>query len=500
MSTKRVSRGRGSTSTGEPSSSPSPANSRPGRRGNTRGRGPRGQPQPSERRERNRVWGKTPNAGVDQASMTKLFESQKQLNAALRRQARLAKLPVSEVRSTQAEQLRAVNEAILHASSSALGVKNPFSDRNLIDSQIKSEEMIRRSGAKQIGGAPMAKPSRPTKFLIKKHRKDRMEPISEMSYHPPHEKLLTIRGPLLRSYRRAVERGYKGPPGRWLRGTQALHLWGELLKKGFSLSPPGTVGMFHSRSPLRWAVTAHTGVRSELRRGFHGERIRPGIGNVPILRRQAASVKRLKLKDWPTCHDNGQVGLSWPTFPTLAESQEMLLRGKSPQVHRSIASTKLLSEHKVPTKQVKPGSAARAISKLLIGIRADIEVPRKFLAYFSYRWGFLILHRQAHLPAELVKFLSEIWKKDISGCFLRCLVRYNDALRRLPSSARWAIRGFYLGGVQRSVERSGTSKRTRPPRRIRNQVKQHWLQESRSKTPDQIPSSSDLSDDGVRLY
>jgi hypothetical protein len=451
-------------------------------------------------RDHCRVWGFTPHAGVDQSSMTRLFEMQNRLKADLRRQARLLKIDVAEVRSTQAEQLRMVNEAMLHASSSELGVENPFSVRNLTDAQLRTERMVRESGKKTIGGAPVAKPTRPSAFLIKKHRPDaKAQEDCPPRRLPPLEKCFTLKGPLLRDFSRAVSRGYKGPPNRWLRGPGAVAAWSRARKKISDLPHPREHGIFNPRSPLHWAVSSSSGMRQHnLRRGFRAERLNSDPTNFVVLCRQAASVKRLKLSDWPSLG----LGRSWPTFPTLNESWEMVVRGKYPANHTHSASgSEFLRPTKLPLKLVKPGSAARVVSKCVLGIRADVEVPRKFLAYFQYRWGFLILQRKWALPKELSAMLIALWKADITKMFLVCPIRYNDALRRIPSNAYYALNGFLPGSRQRTVAAHDTvpSKRKRPPRRERQLANSSVGSKITGKTCEITPSP-DKSDGGVRLF
>jgi len=123
----------------------------------------------------------------------------------------------------------------------------------------------------------------------------------------------------------------------------------------------------------------------------------------------------------------------------------MMRRGKFP-IHHKVDPVQqgFLAEHRIPRRQVKPGSAARTVSNLVIGVRADIEVPRKFLCHFRYRWGFLILKRSIRnvLPDDLVRLIVKIWKEDISGMFLRYPVRYREALRRIPTIEYYSMVGF----------------------------------------------------------
>lgn len=482
---------------GRKASSSSAANGCTENRGNTRNRRPRGHSHPAQSRSDRRVWGNAPHAEFTQSGLTKLFDAQKRLNAALRKQAKLAKLAVGEVRSTQAEQLRRVNEEILRVSSSGSGIVNPFSSRNLTHAQMLSEDMIKRSGKRVIKGASVTRPTQPSKFPIRKHRRDCTKTSEDAGRCPSPLECFTLRGPLLRDFSRAKERGYKGPASRWLLGSRAQTAIDRLREKGFTFLHPREVGMFHPQSPLHWAVSSHSSVQQHnLRHGFRGERLHSQPTNFVTLRRQAASVKRLKLSDWP-CSEQGR---SWPTFPTLNESWEMVARGKYLYDHTNNALlSKLLRETKRPTKLVKPGASERTIRRLLIGVRADVEVPRKFLCYFQYRWGFLILQRKHFLPKELIKFLADRWKKDFTRMFLVGPVRYNDALRRLSDSDHWALSGFVRGSVPKLVQNSRQRKRI--PRGARRELAKSTTHGSTitGKTSKGTPSP-DKSDGGVRLF
>jgi len=478
------------------------------RRGNTRRGGSRQRAiNPASSWEDRRVWGRAPpSADLTQSNLIRLFERQRLLKADLARQARLAKLDVSEVRSTQVEHLRQINQAILDGSASALGAQRSELERNLTDVQLLTEDMIRRSGKRTIGGepvTPLPKPSPPSTRRRVKIVPGPERPIRE----PPLEACFTLRGPLVSAFRRAKDRGFKGRAESWIQGSRAVCLTERLRRKGFTLPAPGKVDLFDPISPLYWAVNSRSGIAQHNRRtGFQSERLDRKPTDWVVLRRQAASVQRLRLSDWPRSpranRATGGLVRSWPTFPTLNESWEMMVRAKKPH-HIANDTTSLASSTKVPTKQVLPGSSARAVNRFLIGIRADIEVDKKFLSYFRYRWGFLILHRRGNLPRALVSKLTEVWKKDIFRTFLVMPIRYNDALRRMPASTNWSMRGFLSAGVSSEKlppSRSRAPKRKRPGKGARVKLRELRAAGLAEQCSVRGPPSSDKSDDsGVRL-
>jgi len=469
-------------------------------RGPTVTRGTRGrsrQPLSPEEVERRRVWGFTPNSGNSSNGMALLLERQTQLKAALSRQAKLSKIAVAEVRSTEVEQLRMVNQALLDVSSSVPGSVNPFRHRNLTDAQLRAESMVRRQGKRFRSREPVSrKAAQPSPNALRVRRKlaRQANVNNSQPYQARLEDCFSLRGVFARDFRRAKERGYRGSPSQWLGGPKSVQLYEKLTRTGLSCSPPERWDIFCPYSPLHWAVNSSSGMEEHnLRHGFQGERLRTKPTNFVVLRRQAASVKRLKLSDWP----RDERGRSWPNLPTLNESWEMVQRGKTPLDNLSIERPNLIRNFKIPTKQVKPGSSVRAVSKYVLGVRADIEVPKGLLGYFAYRWGFLILKRSGPLPGKLVKSITRIWKEDISGLFLRCHVRYNDALRRLPPSTLWVLRGFVPGGQTGLVNKKS---RARPNRNERHaKALPNRVRAGGSETSDRAPSS-DKSDGGVRLY
>jgi hypothetical protein len=465
--------------------------------GNSGTRPPKGDTSPTRGSGSSRVWGKTPHYKLDSAGLTALFERQVQLKAALSKQARLAKLDVSQVRSTEAEHLRRVNQAILDSSSGLAGFVNPFSQRNLIESQIVSERLIRGTGKNRLVQRNAERTGPVPSPMAGRLRGKRARPENNSrSVYANLEDSFCLRGPLLREFSRAKKRGYKGPPSRWLKGPQAVAAWRRLLDRGLTSVQPGHLSVFHRLCPLHYAVNAASCVETNLTTGFTGHKIRRQATNFVVLRRQAASVPRLKRRSWPC----GSHGGAWPTFPTLTESLEMAMRSERSYHHNVPLKPNIIRAERIPTRQILPGSSARAVSKLVLGIRADIEVPKGLLGYFRYRWGFLILHRKVTLPRRLCRWLVSQWKCDITRMFLRYPVRYNDALRRLPCTTLWVMRGFVPAGSQGdTLAALMKPARRRQPRNVRRGFEPSPQRRQADVNTSATTSSSDKSDDGVRL-
>lgn len=479
---------------GGPKSTSLPTNSRGHTKDNFRSGLGSSQPYSGKTGAGPRVWGYTPNTQGGQSGITELLSEQSRLNKRLFAQSKLVKLAVTEVRSTEAEHLRMVNQSLIDSSPRVDGLINPFLERNLTDAQRFSEDMVRRQGKRALTTPSVVKAvTKPSSNALRIRRN-----VTTVGEQPavviPPEDWFNLQGPLARYYRRKVERGYKGSPESWIRGPQAVSLAEKLSRKGFTLPPPERWDVFDPFSPLRWSLNKCP-VQSEqhVRTGFTGERIRRKATNVVVLRRQAASVTKLKLSEWPSASD----GQSWPNYPTLNESWIMMRRAKSP-IHHSVSLEDLgfTTTFKRRSRQVLPGMAAALITKNVIGVRADIEVPKKFLGYFRYRWGFLILNRyKRSLPPGLVKHLAKLWKEDISGMFLKYPLRYNDALRRMPSSTNFVLGGFVRASPPKSVNHRSRRRQGKDERLSSNRTQKLDLEDI---LQDRAPSS-DKSDDGVRL-
>jgi len=426
-----------------------------------------------------KVWGVTPRHFLNQDGLTRLFDEQKRLKAVLLKQSRLAKLAVSELRSTEVELLRRINEQIAHGFVTS-GEDNIFSARDLTPAQLRAESMLRRQGKRRITGTNDKAPSPGRMKGPSLRRALHMTQGQKFSaVCAPSEEIGSLRGVLCSSFRRARIRGYRGPPSRWLKGPAAHKCILVLRQKGL-VSPlwSGELSVFDPHSPLHYVKFRN----ADVHHGFHGERLYRERSDPLILVRQAHSVPRLSKKEWPR---DSRGRSAWPTYPTLHESWVQMLKGQSRR-RLSIPDT-LLESRKIPSNQVKPGMAVRTITHHVRGIRADTVVPSQYLAYFKYRWGFLILRRNHQLPNGLVRFLTSVWKADITKMFLVCPIRYNDALRRMPAKRFYLLTGF----VSATPSSDGRSSRRRL-QRIRRRIMS-------SNVPLDVHDTSSESERGVRL-
>jgi len=165
-------------------------------------------------------------------------------------------------------------------------------------------------------------------------------------------------------------------------------------------------------------------IRGELPPGF----IRIKCGSMTVFRSQSRAVKKLPEAAWPTVSGRP----AWPSTPTITEWLEMLRRG-------SKRSSELFVERgKTVRSTIREFNsnielAKRVIHRQIIGVRADVSIPSKYLGCFRYRWGFLIL-TAPYLPAGLARFLASIWCTDPYSLWLERKVTLKQYLRELPLS------------------------------------------------------------------
>lgn len=88
---------------------------------------------------------------------------------------------------------------------------------------------------------------------------------------------------------------------------------------------------------------------------------------------------------------------------------------------------------RVPISAVQSsiGLARRIVVSNVIGVRADIEVPKSFLGSFRYRWGFLILTDRC-VPAGLVRWILAQWLTHPHDLWLASQVYLRRYLREVP--------------------------------------------------------------------
>lgn len=152
-----------------------------------------------------------------------------------------------------------------------------------------------------------------------------------------------------------------------------------------------------------------------------------------VHRSQRLLVKPMKSSDWPS----DPLGPSWPSFPTIPEWLEMLRKGIDPFGRPELKEPEGQSGYtRVPRGELHGNHvlATLIVSNVIVGIRSSTEVPSKFLGYFRYGHGFLILVCRHALPVGLVRFLLGRWCVAPYSLWLRRQCTLKQYLRKVPIS------------------------------------------------------------------
>lgn len=165
-----------------------------------------------------------------------------------------------------------------------------------------------------------------------------------------------------------------------------------------------------------------------IRRLLKPGEVRTGYGSLTVFRSQSTLAKRLDREAWPSVAGKP----AWPSSPSINEWLEMIRRGavSSSDQWRHSGKTERVSLREFNSNI---GIAERIVVRQVIGLRADVEMPRKFLRYFRYRWGFLILI-SSKIPCGLTRFLASTWCVNPYSLWLERKVSLKTFLRQVPFS------------------------------------------------------------------
>lgn len=150
-----------------------------------------------------------------------------------------------------------------------------------------------------------------------------------------------------------------------------------------------------------------------------------GLWNPPkrILVREANEVDKIRLRAKDTPRISRRL---WPSTPTFAEMLVATRSGMScPGFTKPPELTDNSHIRRVHMNNIRV--ATRVVTDNVIGIRAfPLTVPSKFLRWFRYHQGFLILTGRYNIPSGLVRFLLSTWKTCPRSLWLRrpCLLKY----------------------------------------------------------------------------
>lgn len=190
------------------------------------------------------------------------------------------------------------------------------------------------------------------------------------------------------------------------------------------------------RESTSW-FKANSGVRYRLKQSVSdyihqvmpGGYLRTVNGNATVHKWQSEKVKPLPASDWPRLGTRS----AWPSSPTFIEMLAMSKRGQTP-----------LPLSRNPSRASRPVSLSlfnsvaelrsQVVRQQIVGIRSDIEVPKRYLGCFRYRWNMLILTCRHSLPIGLVRYLTGQWKRNPHNLWLREKVGLKTFLRSSESA------------------------------------------------------------------
>jgi hypothetical protein len=178
-------------------------------------------------------------------------------------------------------------------------------------------------------------------------------------------------------------------------------------------------------------VKPRTGIHQRLSKPLVNwiNRVAPGdlwtsVGNIPIQEANSV-VKRLSVRDAPRI-----TRALWPSMPSFFEMMYMSRNGKKLPAQDKFRSLRVFDHLTPKDLHDNHALATRIVRRQVVGIRYEMEVPKKFLKYFRYRDGFLILTVRFAIPIGLVRFLLARWVDCYASLWLVEPCRLKFYLRR----------------------------------------------------------------------
>jgi hypothetical protein len=209
--------------------------------------------------------------------------------------------------------------------------------------------------------------------------------------------------------------------------------------------------------PVQWYYHAHTvppvfdwRTAQSLKRNFPLGGIRVGYGDYAIHLDQRRNTHRLPSREWPSIAGKAL----WPSSPNICE---MLSAGKTgwvkyPEVHANPVARSSMREFSENAELAK-----RVILRQVVGVRSDVPIPKRYLGYFRYRWGFLILTAPG-IPIGLARKLASLWVTDPYSLWLERKVTLKKFLREVPVAILNCARATFVRSELCSVNETGTDR------------------------------------------
>jgi hypothetical protein len=215
-------------------------------------------------------------------------------------------------------------------------------------------------------------------------------------------------------------------------------------------APPGSVPLAKNLKSKKQIKTglADCWIFQPSAKDFAGIPVRASMRCIEDHLQQSSEALPLRKNDWPS--RNGRP--AWPSFLTPNECRMAIKKGVSPfPMSRTSGWT-----HRVPYRQAMKDKVFQRdiVGWNVIGIRSDVKVPRCYLRYFRYRWGFLILTATT-IPIRLARFLLDVWKRDLRSLWLQRAVPFKKFLREVPIKFHLTRSLSFSDGFYSSEEEDG---------------------------------------------
>jgi len=178
-----------------------------------------------------------------------------------------------------------------------------------------------------------------------------------------------------------------------------------------------------ANSPL---LTLEKDMQKSIRECFTHGSVRCANTNISVQQNQMGKVLPLPKRYWPRTNR----GAAWPSSPTFQEWLEMSRKGITlpGTLDRGPGTTRVSFREFNSNIEL----AKRIVTNNVIGVRADLELPDKYLKHFRYRWNFLILTTPWDIPAGLARFLASCWITKPTSLWLEDRRSLRSYLRQVP--------------------------------------------------------------------
>jgi len=205
--------------------------------------------------------------------------------------------------------------------------------------------------------------------------------------------------------------------------ARATQIWGLYLQRGVRrpLWKPGLIRAEHVQPILDRGTCNYLKTHA-------GLKVRVGYGSLAAHRSNREAVFKLPVDQWPSLSGRSL----WPSSLTINELLEASQRGWTE--YPSIPPPPIITRVGVREFNGNPFLAKEIVRRNVVGIRSDLEIPKRYLDHFRYRRNFLILTAPV-IPIGLARFLASVWITDPSSLWLERMVSFKKFLKGFVATA-----------------------------------------------------------------